>query len=413
MGESTRRRARISRFGASHNSKSAPLGRLSQWIERRNLQAITVRSTGICRLSFCVLALASVLVFLTSCGETKPSETAIRETFAAATAGEAKTLVPVMSFRWCPAGSFTMGTTIETGNEFAVEVTLTQGFWLAETELTQAQWRNVMMTVPWKGQDDVKEGDDFPASFISHDDAAAFCQKLTKTELAAGRLPKGWIFGLPTSAQWEYACRAGTKTDYSFGDDESLLRDYAWFNDNSLNAGEKYAHGVGQKEPNGWGFEDMHGNISEWCLDWEMPNLSGGRDPIELGQFYGTRVTRGGSWIKVASNCVSANRWGLSPGFQSRTSGFRVAAVLEKEELPDPLFKVSVFGVRHFRVAKSAKFLKSVFQPLPSKNPSLPSTKTVVDPTLLGTLSQFQSIPTLLDDRTRRKPASAGGRSDQ
>ncbi len=323
MGESRKNNARILGSLESFVSKKTPVGTL--------LKSIAVRWTGIWRLSFYLLALVSLPVFLTSCGQTKPSEAAILENFAATTAGEAKTLVPGMSFRWCPAGSFTMGTTIETGNEFAVEVTLTQGFWLAETELTQAQWKKVMKSVPWKGQEDVKEGDDFPASFISHDDAMEFCQKLTKKELTAGRLPRGWTFALPTGAQWEYACRAGTKTDYSFGDDKSSLGQYAWFNDNSLNAGEKYAHQVGQKEPNGWGLRDMHGNTSEWCLDWDMAKLPGGRDPFEQNQFLGTRVTRGGCWYQPASNCVSANRWGLSSGFRSRASGFRVAAVHSTE----------------------------------------------------------------------------------
>ena len=331
MGESPERHAHVSNFRASLISKSDPLRKLSQWRSKWNLQAIAVRWARIRRLSFCVFALVSIPLFLSSCGHTKPSEAEIRENFAATIAGEAKTLVPGISFRWCPAGSFTMGTTIESGNEFAVEVTLTQGFWLAETELTQAVWKKVMKTVPWKDQDDVKEGDDFPASFISHDDAVAFCQKLTKTELAAGRLPNGWSFVLPTGAQWEYACRAGTKTDYSFGDDGSSLGEYAWFNDNSLNVGEKYAHRVGQKQPNGWGLSDMHGNISEWCADWEMAKLPGGRDPIEQNQSLGTRVTRGGCWYNPASNCVSANRWGLRPGFKSRASGFRVAAVLSTE----------------------------------------------------------------------------------
>ena len=327
MDESPKNNSEASSSEASRSALSASVAAFAQWIS----QAIAASRTDICGLGFCALTLASIPILLTSCGQTKPSQSANRENFAGTIAGEAKTLVPGMSFRWCPAGSFTMGTTIESGNEFAVEVTLTQGFWLAETELTQAQWKKVMRTVPWKGQDDVKEGDDFPAGFISHDDAVAFCQKLTTTELFAGRLPKGWAFVLPTEAQWEYGCRAGTKTDYSFGDDESLLGEYAWFNDNSLNAGEKYAHRVGQKEPNGWGLRDMHGNISEWCSDWEMANFPGGRDPIQLNQFLGTRVIRGGCWYNPASNCVSANRWGLSSGFKSRSSGFRVAAVLATE----------------------------------------------------------------------------------
>ncbi len=103
--------------------------------------------------------------------------------------------------------------------EDQVQVTLTTGFWLGQYEVTQAEWRRIMQTAPWSGQDSVKEGDEYSASYISWGGATIFCEKLTKQERAAGRLPAEWEYTLPTEAQWEYACRAGTTFRFSFGDD--------------------------------------------------------------------------------------------------------------------------------------------------------------------------------------------------
>ncbi len=187
---------------------------------------------------------------------------------------------------WCPPGTFTMGSPAsEKGrdvNEAPVQVTLTKGFWLGQTEVTQSQWTAVMgaASKPWSGKEYVKEGPTFPASYISHgvntdgtieaDSATAFCEKLTEIERKAGRLPTGWKYSLPTEAQWEYACRAGTKTKYSFGDDESQLDEYAWWGGRTGNGNaktEQYAHTVATKKPNPWGLSDMHGNLWEWCQD--------------------------------------------------------------------------------------------------------------------------------------------------
>jgi formylglycine-generating enzyme required for sulfatase activity len=133
-------------------------------------------------------------------------------------------------------------------------VTLTKGFWLGQHEVTQAEWQRVMQTTPWRGEPYVKEGDEYPATYVSWDDAVKFCEQLTETERQAGRVPSDWQYTLPTEAQWEWAWRAGTKSRFSFGDNDSNLVEYAWFDKNADDAGKKYAHRVGQKRENGYGF---------------------------------------------------------------------------------------------------------------------------------------------------------------
>jgi serine/threonine protein kinase len=318
-----------------------PLVRLSGWW---NSQSSAVRWMGIGGFVAGLLLLTYLCLFPTSSvksgGTTiakqngvETADTAMaspvstdKARFHGASAGESKELVAGIKFRWCPAGNFTMGTPGATDDESPVEVTLTQGFWLAETELTQGQWQKVMGTAPWNGMGELMEGDDFPATFVSHDDAVAFCQKLTSGERAAGQMPTDWMYILPTEAQWEYGCRAGTTTKYSFGENGSQLGEYAWFDKNTKLAGEVYAHRVGKKESNAWGLRDMHGNVWEWCSDWYGEKLPGGRDPVGIlqGSF---RVLRGGSWRADDARCRSANRPEGSPGDRYNNWGFRVAAV--------------------------------------------------------------------------------------
>ena len=133
---------------------------------------------------------------------------------------------------WIPAGEFR--------NFNDVQMTLTKGFWLGQHEVTQAEWWRVMQTTPWGGKVLVKKGDRYPATYVSWDDAMRFCEKLTEQERTAGWLPSRWRYTLPTEAEWEYACRAGTKSRYSFGDDDDAkLGDYAWFDKNALKVGEE------------------------------------------------------------------------------------------------------------------------------------------------------------------------------
>lgn len=245
-------------------------------------------------------------------------------------AGEAREMAAGIVFRWCPAGTFTMGAAeaerTHHDNEKPVNVILTKGFWLGETEVTQGQWKAVMQTRPWSNRKFVQEGDDYPAVYIDAEDAVSYCEKLTNHERSADRLPKGWKYALPTEAQWEYAARSGATTRYCFGDAEASLRDHAWFNDNAGNVGEKYAHRVGLKQANRWGLKDMHGNVYEWCGDWYANELLGGRDPKGPSSG-GFRVHRGGGWYGGAYYCRSAYRH--DDHIVDAGTGFRLAVTTE------------------------------------------------------------------------------------
>jgi sulfatase modifying factor 1 len=254
--------------------------------------------------------------------------------FAGAHAGEVRDDNGLkLKLVWIPPGKFMMGSpNNEWGRENwenQVKVTLTQGFWLGQHEVTQAEWQRVMQTVPWKGKFGVRAGDDYPATFVSWDDVMKFCEKLTEQEQSAGRLPSGWQYTLPTEAQWEYACRAGTTTRFSFGGDDLKLSDYAWWGGligKGSAQNERYAHPVGQKKANPWGLKDMHGNVWELCRDWHSSALTGGTDP--QGPSQGTfRVVRGGNWASTANDCRSAVRQGFGPHRGNANMGFRVAAV--------------------------------------------------------------------------------------
>src|SRR5262249_1391794 len=153
-------------------------------------------------------------------------------------------------------------------NENQVLVTLSRGFWLGKYEVKQGDWKALMASTPWSGKKDVTEGNESPAAALTWEDAEKFCVELTRKERAAGRGPIDWRYTLPTEAQWEYACRAGQRTRFTFGDDEAHLGDYAWFQKNADAVGEQYVHQVGTKRANSWGLHDMHGNAWEWCRDW-------------------------------------------------------------------------------------------------------------------------------------------------
>ena len=219
-----------------------------------------------------------------------------------------------MQLKLIPAGTFSMGSANGDSDEGPVhEVTITKPYYLGVYEVTNAQWQAVMGDVPseWKDADR-------PVESVSWDKAAAFCEALSAlpAERQAGR-----VYRLPTEAEWEYACRAGTTTAYSFGDEESLLGDFAWFDDNS----GRQTHPVGQKRPNGWGLYDMHGNVWEWCSDWYGDYAAGAvRDPV--GPASGSdRVLRGGSWYDSASLCRSAFRIRFYPSYRFSNLGFRLA----------------------------------------------------------------------------------------
>ena len=211
------------------------------------------------------------------------------------------------------------------------EVTISKPFYMGVTEVTQAQWKAVMNTEPWKGRMYAKKDNgQNAASYISLDEARAFCRRLSQK---SGRTVR-----LPTEAEWEYSCRAGSATKYSFGDDESKLGEYAWYENNLPDFREKYAHPVGQKKPNPWGLCDMHGNLWEWCSDIYDARYYAAKGntldptgpvspPSPLSRKrarHGGPVPRGGSFLSNGRSCRSANRERVLGGSSWFHRGFRV-----------------------------------------------------------------------------------------
>jgi formylglycine-generating enzyme required for sulfatase activity len=193
-------------------------------------------------------------------------------------------------------------------------VTLTRPFWLGRTAVTQGQYQAVMGTNPSQF---TAAGRDAPVEQVNWDDAMAFCQKLTERENAAGRLPTGYAYTLPTEAQREYACRAGTEGPFA-GD----LAAMAWYDANSGDT----THPVATKQPNAWGLYDMTGNVWEWCRDWYADKLPGGEVANPMGPTSGSsRVVRGGGWSDDAAFCRSAFRNGNVSGDRDVNLGFRLA----------------------------------------------------------------------------------------
>lgn len=235
-----------------------------------------------------------------------------------------------MKLVWCPPG-FLRGNEPApeaAGNAepaAAVNVLVSHGYWIGKYEVTQAQWTALMQTAPWKNQALTKEGDDFPASFVSADDALKFCSTLTDAERAAGRIGSDWEYTLPTHAQWVLACRARTDTRFSFGDDASQLGAYAWYEANASGAGESFAHRVGQKQPNAWGIHDMYGNVAEWCRDYFSPEpvSPARRDPEVTGKDE-HRLNLGGAWNSSVAACNHTSRGYFWANKGAELIGFRV-----------------------------------------------------------------------------------------
>jgi formylglycine-generating enzyme required for sulfatase activity len=228
-----------------------------------------------------------------------------------------------MKLTLIPAGEFLMGSPDADSAASHREkpqhlVKISKPFYLGVYEVTQQQYEKVMGARPGQGESFVKEGPDYPAVYVNHDDAVEFCRRLSKQE--------GMEYRLPTEAEWEYACRAGTTTAHSFGDDEAKLGQYAWYVKNAWDIGEEYAHRVGQKLPNPWGLYDMHGNVWEWCQDWYGPYGSQKVVSDPVGPAQGEyRVLRGGSFAIQASNVRSANRNNVQPVARYSIGGFRAA----------------------------------------------------------------------------------------
>jgi formylglycine-generating enzyme required for sulfatase activity len=254
-------------------------------------------------------------------------------------AGEVITNSIGMKLVYLPAGEFTMGSRGSTAllaarygakpeyfaNEFPPHrVIIREGFWMGETEVTQGEYKAVRNSEPWLEQPYVQQAECNPAVFVSWDDAVEFCRRLSARENRS--------YMLPTEAQWEYACRAGTTTEYSFGDDAADSDDFAWFKGNTLDIGEPYAHAVALLKPNGFGLYDMHGNVWEWCRDpYDNEYYGKVADPAldpENTQPAAARVLRGGCWYYGSQYGRSAYRGGSTPPSRRNARiGFRVILV--------------------------------------------------------------------------------------
>ena len=226
-----------------------------------------------------------------------------------------------MEFVRIPAGEFDMGSPSDEVGRYDCEgpvhhVNIGKAFYMDRYEVTQKQWRAVMGDNPSCFTGD----DDLPVECVSWDDVQEFIRKLNDTEGTTK-------YRLPSEAEWEYACRAGTTTRYSFGDDESELGDYAWYDDNSNDK----THPVGQKKPNPWGLYDMHGNVWEWVQDCWHSNYNGaladGSAWVYSCKYDGAdRVYRGGGWFGDSRGCRSAIRddRGCGCGVRCVDLGFRL-----------------------------------------------------------------------------------------
>lgn len=230
---------------------------------------------------------------------------------------------------WIPPGEFVMGSKYdEKGRDLdegpPTRITIAEGFWMGRCEVTQAEYEKVMAANPSNSTDDPT----LPVEKVSWKEAMEFCARLTDSTRAEGRLPAGYAFRLPTEAEWEYACRAGTTTRFSCGDDpnDSEIEAFAWIARNS----NFRTNPVGKKKPNAWALHDMHGNVWEWCLDrWERSLPGGSQTNNPAVPSGGLRVARGGSWLYDAKSCRSANRDDYSPSNRCSDIGFRVVLARE------------------------------------------------------------------------------------
>lgn len=231
-------------------------------------------------------------------------------------------------FVWIPSGTFVMGTPdSEVGRRTAegpqTRVRVSGGFWMSRHETTQRDWLAVMGF-----NNSATPNPDLPADAVSYEEALEYCAKVTTRERAAGRLPAGYVYRLPTEAEWEYACRAGTTTAFSLGD--SLSSTNANFDGTMPYGGAAQGPALsgtvpgGQYPPNPWGLYDMHGNVWEWCLDWHPSRLPGGRVTDPVGEGSATRrALRGGGWHNDAATCRSGFRYLVGPIFRISSSGLR------------------------------------------------------------------------------------------
>lgn len=261
------------------------------------------------KLAIFLLSALLIISFFSDCGSNKLKE--------GRKAGERKVIKVnglEFAFRWCPPGKFAMGSPEDedhrSSDERQHDVTLTKGFWMMETEVTQEQWKMVMENNPSHF-----EGDDLPVETVTFDSCQSFCEKCSQLGLPVQ---------LPTEAQWEYACRAGTTGAYA-GD----LDEMAWYDKDNWGGN---THQGGKKTPNAWGLYDMHGNVREWCTDWYGDYPYGSvKDPV--GSSTSTyHIYRGGSWDDPDYRCRSAHREDIYPTSANSEIGFRCIIVIKTDQ---------------------------------------------------------------------------------
>ena len=227
--------------------------------------------------------------------------------------GEVKLVLVLM-----PAGEFDMGGKVFF-NEFPVHrVKIQRPFYMSKYEVTQEQYQHVTAV----NKSRFKESPDLPVETVSWDEARSFCKKASEKT--------GLVLRLPNEAEWEYACRAGTSTDFYAGDARKCLLRVGW----SIGNAKNKTHPVGQKEPNAFGLYDMHGNVGEWCEDDLHADYVGAPKDgsVWVEQPRGEkRVVRGGNWRTPFCNCSSSKRAGYRPDTRSVCLGFRLATVLPEE----------------------------------------------------------------------------------
>jgi formylglycine-generating enzyme required for sulfatase activity len=219
------------------------------------------------------------------------------------------------------AGTFLMGSAESGPNDEKPvhEVKISRDYWMGTCEITQAQWHALMGTDPSK-----YKGDKLPVEMVSWHKVNEFCQKLTQRERKASRLPAGYVYRLPTEAEWEYAARGGNKSKGFIYPGSNDPEQVAWHHPGSMDE----THPVGTKRPNELGLYDMAGNVWEWCLDWYAPDYySKAPATNPVNNDYGDktyRLCRGGSWGLYPTHCRSANRGGGTPTGRFYSYGFRV-----------------------------------------------------------------------------------------
>ena len=313
------------------NYETAPRMEISQ-NQSRTLVCILIGLV----VFLCLVILGSLFVFLgRSTGEGRNAATP-----PVPATDESKTLTVKgvkYVFRWCPAGTFMMGSPEDELKRGEVEtqhqVTLSRGFWMLESEVTQEMWESVMGTTiqeQTNKNEDYKDlsgvGPKYPMYNVNCEESEEFCRKLSSLS--------GQSVRLPSEAEWEYACRAGTSSPYSFG---------GVLNGDKANCHGNYPYGTTIKgkyleqtsevksySPNAWGLYDMHGNVMEWCNDWYGDYPSGSVTDPTGPEGGSRRVLRGGCWDSGAKHCRSASRYGGDPGLRSGLLGFRLALVPSK-----------------------------------------------------------------------------------